>query len=432
MAIEIPEELSSGRPERRRVAWRKIKQQNREEERRATQTQLRELGYKFTDEPNDDVKKVALEVLIGLLSCGTDQRKTPSTKLKLADWFWRPFHNPSLVISAFDPEYRRRDEIAVTDLARHLPKKDFPNAEFRVIPLGYADWGDVLKTDRDIGAVCIIGRLGMFGLEAVREWDTNKTRLRFPTHDRPQDLCIGELNPDFHRIEETHGPAGNGVAHIAHEDDRERTDFGLIQRYSVWFDTRPTTVVLCAGCSGLGTFGAVQWMIELMKSPIELPKEVSDDACFEALIEVKADVAPFPRHWQPKPKRLLNLYLGDHQWSQDTQEWLIRAPFKIRVIYDRDGHADGVLLDGQPTGPRRDAVIFRLLVKLAELTAAAPGESVKISSLAAMGDIWGSKPTNETNARRRAGQLRRQYLGRALSISESSLRLDAKVDFDRP
>lgn len=393
--------------------------------------QLRELADKFVDETDNGVKQVALGVLMGLLCWGAEERKgTSPIRPKLADWFWRPFDDPSFVISAFDPKYRRRDEIAVTDLARHLPKRDFPNVDFRVIPLGHADWGDVLKTDRDIEAICIIGRLGMYGSEALRDWGTDQTRLRFPVDKRPPGLRMGKLYPEFHQIVESHGPSRNDESYVAHEDRKERTDYGLVQHYSVWFDARPTTVVLCAGCSGLGTYGAVQWMIELAKSPIELPKDVPDDVCMEALIEVKADRASFPRNWQPKPKRLLRLYLGDQQWLQNDREWLRRAPCEIRVLYDRSGQPDEVLLDGEAAGPRRDAEIFRLLVRLAELTVNSPKQPIKVSKLAAMEDIWSSNPTKEVDARRRVGHLRKQYLGRALSIHEASVQLDAKVVLD--
>lgn len=433
MAIDIPEDLSSEEREQRRVGWLKIRQQNKAEKTQATRIQLRELADKFAEESDKGVKQVALGVLIRLLSWGPEQQlKASSTKQKLADWFWRPFDEPSFVISAFDPKYRRRDEIAVTELARHLSKRDFPNVDFRVIPLGYADWGDALKSDRGIEAVCVIGRLGMYGPQAIRDWGTDKTRLRFPLEERPAGLRTGKLHPEFHRITESHGPVRGDTPYVAQENQKERTDYGLVQRYTAWFDARPITVVLCAGCTGLGTFGAVQWMIELSRMPIEFPKGVPQDACMEALIEVKADRASFPRHWHPKPKRLLRLLLGDQQWLQEETDWLHRAPSEIRVVYDQDGRPSEVFLDGEATGPRRDADIFRLLVRLAELTDSDSEQPVKVSTLAAMEDIWSTNPTKEVDARRRVGHLRKQYLGRALSIQDASLRLDAKIVLDRP
>jgi hypothetical protein len=414
---------------KRRVAWEQILRLKIEEQKSITRRQLQKLAKAFLEESEPAVKDLARDVLVGLLCAGVREEPAQVEQQKLATWFSRPFRSPSLVITAFDPNHRRRDEIAVIDLARHFSNSEYPRLSFLAIPLGFENWGDVLANHERVSTVCVIGRLGMYGPEALKQWGSDETRLYFPYSEYPPKHHMGVLDPEFHRITERVGGSDAEVHHIASENHRERTDFGVVQRYTCWSDVRPITVIICAGCSALGTLGAVRWMIELKDSPIEMPQDARREDCFEALIEVKADTAKFPRIWRPKPKRLLKLYYGNRQWVQGEvgQKWLPRAPQEITVSHGPDGSVTEVLLDGDRAGPRCDTVIFRLLTKLCDLTADRPGAAVQLSHLAQQKHIWDGNTTDVQNVRRRLGQLRKQYLGTALRIRDAEVCLDTRV-----
>src|SRR5262245_11342515 len=82
----------------------------------------------------------------------------------LSEWLWSSFLKESMVLRVVDPNSRRRDEDAVIMLARHLSLRDFPRTQFEGVVHEGADWGLVPRT---CGALCIVGRLGLYGPHAL-------------------------------------------------------------------------------------------------------------------------------------------------------------------------------------------------------------------------------------------------------------------------
>src|SRR5204863_3079368 len=118
-------------------------------------------------------------------------------------------------------------------LARHLSLREFPRTQFEGVVHEGADWGLVPKS---CGALCVVGRLGLYGPHALQHWVRPQTRFSFIAEQRPRDLKRGQLDgARYHCILERlrrGGPARYRQYPTTDEEGR-RTDYGIVQRYVV-------------------------------------------------------------------------------------------------------------------------------------------------------------------------------------------------------
>lgn len=320
------------------------------------------------------VRQVALESLLSACllrdPLGGDTRHTG-----LARWFLKPFHSPTAVFRAIDAD-RRRDEDAVLELGRVLSSHEFPETVFVRIPLSDPRWRERVELTK---TCCFVGRLEVFGIEAVREFGSDSTRFYFPDRARPKDLEPGTLDPlRYHRIHQRRGSRDVGPAFRSTEDGEQRTDYALVQRYFQPEEQR--LVFLLAGNSTLGTLGAVNWAVSLQDQQIPLPDEHLDShETLEALVEVSAPIVEHPGQWQPKKLRLLRLLVGnDHEWYEERRAWGPPLTDVILIRRDSRGMAVEVFANDASASPvfRQSSEIVRFIDRLYRETNGEAGRSV--------------------------------------------------------
>jgi hypothetical protein len=149
-----------------------------------------------------------------------------------------------------------------------------------------------------------------------------------------------------------------------------------VQRY--YQPEKQRTVFQFAGCSTLGTLGAVNWAVGLEHRQIPLPAaSLSDNARLEALLEVSAPVVEHPWQWQPEAPRLLRLIVGEeHEWDESRREW--GRPPTERILLMRDAEGGCVYSDdGRGTPTFRDgSELVQFIELLYRRTGGKPGQTV--------------------------------------------------------
>jgi hypothetical protein len=399
------------------------------------------LGRSVWNERVPDVWRCAVGTLSVLGARAALENGTPSLEPSvaadagdgptLADWLWTPFKGPSAAFGLLDPKHRQRDELAKIVLARHLAFGEFPQTTFHLVHLGDPKLGELLY-DQRYGAVCLIGRLGLYGDEAVQRWTDPEARFAFPAYERPDELPGGSLDRNYHYILDRNngGNGGRGGKYVTREDRGKRTDYGLVQRYLVHDGVRALVVVACAGASSLGTLAAVQWAAVDLLRPLyqggELlpaPGWADFDTRLEALLEVTADVTPYNWEWKPSQMKVLRLSLDRAFWSQEKHGWAVEAPGRITVLTERADGADAVanvLFDNKQAPLRKNSRMFRLLGSLCLLAAASPSRTVDLGELRQDAAVWGEEgPVAEKTVRRHLTQLKFRYLGEALEVGRN-------------
>jgi hypothetical protein len=358
---------------------------------------------------------------------GGDTNEEPT----LADWLWAPFKGPSAAFGLLDPKHRQRDELAKLVLARHLAFTDFPQATFHLVHLGDPKLGELLY-DQRYGAVCLIGRLSLYGDEALQRWTNPEARFAFPAYQRPEEQPGGTLDRNYHYIlDRNNGGNGGGRAgrYITREDKGKRTDYGLVQRYLVHDGVRDLVVVTCAGASSLGTLAAVQWAAVDLLRPLHqggdllpAPGWADFDTHLEALLEVTADVTDYNWEWKPSQMKVLRLSLDRAFWSQEKHGWAVEAPGRItvvRVVGEPAAVAD-ILFDNKQAPLRKNSRMFRLLGSLCLRAAASSSRAVDLGELRQDAGVWGEEGTvPERTVRRHLTQLKFRYLGEALEMGRT-------------
>jgi hypothetical protein len=354
----------------------------------------------------------------------------------LADWLWAPFTGPSAAFGLLDPKHRQRDELAKIVLARHLAFGQFPQTTLHLVHLGDPKLGELLY-DQRYGAVCLIGRLSLYGDEAMQRWTNPEARFAFPAYRRPEELPGGSLDRSYHYILDRNN-GGNGRAglpafsargrYVTREDRGRRTDYGLVQRYLVHDGVRALVVVTCAGASSLGTLAAVQWAAVDLLRPVHqggdllpAPAWADFDTHLEALLEVTADVTPYNWEWKPSQTKLLRLSLDRAFWSQEKHGWAVEAPGRITVVRAAGEEVvTDILFDSKQAPLRKNSRMFRLLGSVCLQAAASPGRTVDLGDLRQDAGVWGAEGTvTEKTVRRHLTQLKFRYLGEALEVGRS-------------
>lgn len=377
------------------------------------------------DEADDDVRQFGILVMLGI-PFPTMIPAIPSTVASsygesetLDAWLWNVFRRPSVVLSVSERDFIRRDAPALIDLARRLDFRDYGEAEVRLIRPDEPEWRQQI-VENGYQSICFIGRLGLYGKDALNRWSNSHARFGFELHQRPRGLPPGRLHPDYHCIYERIGDVR--MEHYR-SVDREgiRTDFGLVQRYPVYDGTTTMVVVNCAGESALGTSAAVKWAaVELSKpthpyngEPIKAPPGISPDSYMEALIEVEAqNTSHVPR---PTHITLRKLYVDRACWNKTERRWEVDPPKKITIVRNH-GRTVDILFDGKPTSQLKSAQSFRLLDHMCRNVSERKDNIVDLEKLARTEEIWDTPRPDINRVRRNLSVLKHRYLGDALSF----------------
>ena len=352
----------------------------------------------------------------------------------LGDWLWQPFRACSVVFLPMDRENHRRDESAAIILARHLSRQAFPGTDFQPIILGGPGLDRFLLA-KPYEAFCLIGRPGLYGAELSPLWSNDRARFHFPMQERPRNLAIGTLHPEYHCIAERVGARPR--THLTREQNDRRTDFGLVQRYVVNHDgMRNKVVVVCAGATSLGTLAAVRWAafevlrpVCLAGEPIPAPRETSDHSLLEVLLQVTGEKQSLSWSWEPSQVQVVRLCVDGKVWSMEDQDWHTAGPDSITVVRDRNNpeQVQEILFDERTAPLKKDSQIFRLLGSACLQVGSADGKVVDTDALIRNAWIWGPEVPTETEVHRHFTILRSRYLHGALTVSRPEIVLHAQV-----
>lgn len=252
----------------------------------------------------------------------------------LKEWFFGPFRprlggnhvsNPCACIGVCDREHLR-DVQAQLILARHLASNRFPDTHFYHVPFHHPDWSDV-GIDK-INALCVIGRPSMFIQCPVLE-DLAKLRpqMRFalPKDDETwRSKPLSHISAEhFHHISQTPSLLNTGASLFYASDEdcspdgNRRTDYALVQRFSILSNRRKITVIILAGTTSLGTVGAAEWVTngeceeELKKACDRFRMVLKEDTEMEVLLRITAEVRNPARPWKPLGRVPIKLFLDD-------------------------------------------------------------------------------------------------------------------------
>ncbi len=402
-----------------------------------TAEQLEQLNRWRSEEEDDGVWRLAVDVLLGLLpatafapSAAPQAQKPRRRRAYLADWLWDPFRRSAIAAGVSDPGLRR-DADALIVLARCLSHEKYKRTEFLQFPSADPQWSKILCQKR-LAGICLVGRLGLFGEEAVSRLSMPDARFSFLIHQRPKDTVPGQLHRDYYCLRENLGD-GTPRYYRTKDEHGTRTDFGLVQRYVVFDGIGHVVVVVCAGGSSLGTYGAVQWAADRLflpthpySKPIPTPPHLGPNSRLEALLDVRADLGHSP--WPLSHLELRSLYVDQFIWSTDLRQWRSDAPKQITLVL-KNGDPDRplrVLFNGKKVTATPAGQAFHLLVRLCQVAAESPTGVVDVARLAEDEWIWSGKRIDETTARRNLSLLKFRHLHDALSLGDE-VRLHAHV-----
>ncbi|REJ72818.1 MAG: hypothetical protein DWQ34_06985 [Planctomycetota bacterium] len=323
---ELFESLDSPDEQKRRAAWLTLREAIRAGSADPDEQHLSRLLEELIAEERSDTWRQGVHALLAhlLQSGGRQGREVPAAGVPrggLARWFWDLFREPTIVLRIYD-SLRRRDEDAVTELARLLPFPEFRQTKFIRVPTEKPLWDQLLRRDE---TVCIVGRIGIFGEEAVELFDTRSTQFFFPTQLKPQSIKPGRIDPDdFHRIRERRDGKvieRRSAIYATSVDERDRVDYGLIQRY--YQPDKRRHVVVLAGNSRLGTLGTILYLAGLWEQRIPLPNGgLSERDTLEILIRVRAPKSPQPFGWSADTPTAQCVLAGrEHRWFPDVRSW---------------------------------------------------------------------------------------------------------------
>lgn len=441
MKREIIDLLQSDDPSERNRGWKKLHIDCTLSQKPITQAQRERLVALLMHERDVHVWRIGITVMSGLPREAdlprTRQAADDQTEIKadqdptLASWLWHPFKSQSAVFGLLDRDHRRRDEVSLIHMSPYFCGHSFPTTE---INLRHGDdprgWDPLLRAKR-YESMCFVGRIGIFGEEAVRRWGNQDCRFGFLMQKRPRNVPLGTLHKKYHCITEML-PDGTLAYHQSKDDVKQRLDFGLVQRYLVKDGNRRVVVVNCAGGSALGTLAATIWGIKDLKEalglgaqPICTPPGLNEESQLEALVHVAADNTGY--EWQPRKIELRKLYAGRHVWSDDDRGWKPLTSTHITLVTKGD-EVIRIELDGKDTRMQPGTQGFKLLVKLCEGIMQQRDGVVDLKRLARDREIWSGRTVSQKDVRRRLSHLKYRTLHECLVIDNTAVTLTAEVD----
>jgi hypothetical protein len=451
-------QLGSANPQMRRDAFTQMLQQYRVISERLSPQDSKKLMASLLREPDaDSLRQAALAVSMIALEAamraggatgargvgGAPDVRKARPEMLLGDWLFHPFKAESAVFCAADPDFHRRDEYAVIEIARRLSRDDFPRTDVRYFDTSQEEAQSAL-TKPLYKAIWVMGRPGLLGDPFLRQIRYDKrpmvdkrgkpARFGFDAHRRSEDSQRSAIDARYNYIVEWHGD-GTHSHHPTTEGASVREDFGLVQRYPVDVGGRRLTAVICAGASSLGTLAAAIWASEMLfripsttgpddMTAIPKKKRFGPASRMEALVHATAN-RRLP-NWQAPTIELVKLFVDDVEWSPARARWVIAAPDLITLVR-RQGKVAEVLFDSVHVPFRDDRNMFALTVALAE--ARLDGQSqLSIDELRSNTKLWAGEDVKDSDVRQALKRLRKRYLDEALQLVGDTASLECKVN----
>ena len=436
---KIFEMLVSDNADRRRDGWEEVRRRGIElqiELEPAQRTYLIDLLHAERDETVRWTACLALLSLslitrpeAGMSHVRVGKKDRAGSDKSLGNWLWDPFRQTSAVFGVTATDFRRRDECALQWLGRRLSFKDYPAISFPQVSLQSCNFLELLFQGT-FQAICLVGRPGLFGGDALKRFRDGELRFGFAKDHRPQNLPTGQLDSEYHCILETLSP-GNVIRYATVEEQGYRTDYVTVQRYPVVFRNGQILVVIIAGGSTLGTLAGARWAAyDLFQVadptrglPIGLPTGSRLDSRMEALLRVRARVTT--QTWDGLEIDLHSLYFDKQCWSK--LKWNDLGPRHITLVRRRR-KPDQLLFDGTPRKFNPGRCTYRLLLSLVD--AALQKKPVRITDLAANKSIWLDSNVHVTRVRGNLKTLKHRHLKDALVWDDQSAYLTATVTLD--
>jgi hypothetical protein len=348
----------------------------------------------------------------------------------LGSWLWRPFLKPSWVVRLVDA--RHRDERAAMTVARRLPYGVFAAAQFEEFrPKAFRF---PLNVSESPGAVAFIGRPNLFFApgESTERWKMSTARYGFDEGAKPTAW------PDqrYHCIYEFIADVVPPVPHRATLIDNQLTDWGLVQRHVAMINGASVVVLVIAGSTFVGTYGAARWAAyslfsnRLPATPIPAPEGIAFEAELEALVQVTATLDADTPKLPPLQMSPCDVRVDGRQWNPQTSRWEQPATRNVVLVRRKNRKAiltdiEEVWLDGRRAPLRNDHVAGRLLVAVC-LTARQNQGVVTLDALSKSEVIWNRESRPDALAAH-LRTLRQRYLGQSLQIGVEQCKLTAKV-----
>jgi hypothetical protein len=343
-----------------------------------------------------------------------------------------------------DPERFRRDEEAVIEIARSLSLSEFPRTKFICVEPG--EFAGVLADLDEVNAICFVGRLRLYGQEAMEYLgkEAFESRYRFGLDVRPPDLPRGELHPEYHAVVRQATESENETWYQTRDSNGTRTDYGLVQRFVVLWNGRPRVVIHIAGCSSLGTQAAAHYAAYTLLQPelddkmLPLPPNTNHSSRMEILIRASADIEGSELGWRIRDLKPLDLRVDDFVWSPEENRWHLPSHNVIRLVFPsehairnyRQGEEGAeILFDDERYRFRHKSENSRLCTSLCMLAEAQQG-LVQLSQLGNDAWIWKNhKAKDDDHVRNRLGNLRR-VMGKSLAIDGAACRVIPRIRVD--
>ena len=368
----------------------------------------------YDNEANEKVERAATRMMVRFTFLMRLERP-PYTSRGLGDWLWERFHSPSWVMRVSDPKRLRRDEEATISIARSLPYDEFDAARFVCIDdEGYAP---PLSQLDGVRALCFVGRLCLFGEQAVKDWDdrTGLSQYRFGMDFRPSDLARGQLHDEYHSIVRS----SDGKVWRTSEAHGVRKDFCMIRRYVATRGGEEIVVVHIAGCSSLGTQGGARFAAHTLVYPnaadktLPVPDGIDGRSHFEALIQVTARIAGNELGWEIADTKLIDLRVDDSVWDSTRWEWKKQGVKTITVVFPSKSakrsyrqQYDKVkfLVDGKAANLEEDSFNRRLSLALLMAASKSDDRIVSLEQLSKEDWIWNGGTPQLRNGNRQKGR----------------------------
>lgn len=350
----------------------------------------------------------------------------------LGSWLWKPFLKPSWVARLVDA--RHRDERAAMTIARRLPYGLFAATQFE--EFRPATFRFPLNVNESPGAVAFIGRPSLFFApgESVERWKMATARYRFDEEAKP------DAWPDqrYHCIHEFIADAVSPLPNRTTLEDNQLTDWGLVQRHVATINGASVVVLVIAGSTFIGTYGAARWAAYSLFSnrppaiPIPAPDSIGFEAELEALVQVTATLDADHTKLPPLQMSLWDVRVDGRQWNPQANKWEQPATKNVVLIRRKNGKGilggiDRVWLDGRPAKLKSDGVTGRLIVAVC-LAARQNQGVVTFDKLIKKKEIWNSEshPDNDALAAH-LRTLKQRYFGQSLQLDGEQCELKAKV-----
>jgi hypothetical protein len=293
----LKERLRHGSAAARKETWKLLPKEHVEHPFSAKE--VKELRDLLLDEEDLDVRTTGMICLDRVLHL-----TGPVLEESFHNWIFQSFRQAntesrsgrkrSIVVTVCDHQYVR-DVQAQVEVARHLPADRYPHTVFRHAALHSPDWADVELNKAE--AICFIGRPSMF--KDCRIIDHFPPDLRFSIEPPGPDE-----SESFFRVCQNRSKAGRLIFPTT-QDAARRHDHAIVQRFVIPVGAQKVTVVIIAGGSSLGTFGAAQWLTsfpwnaERTSEYARVSGETIDGSTrVEALLKVSATVHNPARPWR--------------------------------------------------------------------------------------------------------------------------------------